>query len=235
MLRALELPGLIAANESAYVAAAAAFAADSAARAGWRSQLRSALDAGPLFVDSLAAGDAFGALLEAAYDELAALDRPAFRAEPEPLRCFSAENLAEGLEAGFAAQAAGDTATAAFESQLALRADPAHPRVRYLRAHALVGEGKVSRAVDYLMAALPHFVGDKEFWFFLAQTLRQNRQAPEAIQALESCLRLDGQQVEPLLMMIELAEGVGAPDIAREALQCLQAIAPDDHRVLAMS
>ncbi len=197
LLHSLGLPGLIAADEAAYIAIGTAMALDSAPRRVLRSRLKEALELAPQFLDTLAAADAFGAVLETAYDELTALGRAVFRAEPEPLRCFSAENLAEGLETGFAALAAGDTATTAFESHLALRADPAHPRVRYLRAHALVAEGKVHRATDYLMAALPHFVGDKEFWFFLAQTLRQNRQAPEAIQALESCLRLDGQQVEP--------------------------------------
>jgi predicted Zn-dependent protease len=108
-------------------------------------------------------------------------------------------------------------------------------RARHLRAQVLLVEGKHARAVDYLMAALPHYVGDKEFWFLLARALQLNRKVPQAIEALESCLRLDGNQVEPLLMMIDLAEGAGASDIAQETLKCLQQIAPHDHRVLAMS
>jgi predicted O-linked N-acetylglucosamine transferase (SPINDLY family) len=235
MLRALDLPGLIAADEAAYVETGAAMAANAAPRAVLRTRLKDALDTAPQFLDTLAAADAFGALLETAYDELAALDRAAFRAEREPLICFSADNLTEELEAGFAAQAAGDAGTAAFESTLALRADPANPRVRYLRAHVLLAEGKVQRATDYLLAALPHFITDKDFWFLLARTLQQNRQIPQAIEALESCLRLDGKQVEPLLMLVELAEAVGAPDVAADARQCLREIAPDDFRVLALN
>lgn len=235
LLGSLDLPGLIAADESAYIETGAAMALNVAARRELRTRLKEALEAGPQFLDTLASADAFSALLENAFDELTALGRAAFRAEREPLRCFSADNVAEELEAGFAAQATGDAATVAFESNLALRADPANPRARYLRAHALLAEGKVQRATDYLMAALPHYETDKEFWFLLARALRENGQVAEAIQALESCLRLDGKQVEPLLMVMELAEGIGDTDIAREALQCLQKIAPDDHRVLAMS
>lgn len=235
LLRSIALTELIAASETAYVETGVALAAAADRRAALRTRLKETLDLGPLFLDTLAAGDALGALLETAYDELAALDRRAFRAGREPLLCFSADNLTAELEAGFAAQAAGDTATAAFEANLALRADPANPRVRHLRAQVLLAEGKPARAVDYLMAALPHYVDDKEFWLLLAQSLRQNNQLPQAIEALDSCLRIDGKQVEPLLMLMELAEGVGAPDIAREALQCLQEIAPEDHRVLAMS
>jgi predicted O-linked N-acetylglucosamine transferase (SPINDLY family) len=235
MLYSIALPELIAGSESAYVETGVALALDAARREGLCARLKAALATGPWFFDTLAAGDALGVLLETAYDELAALDRPMFRAGHETLRCFSAENLAEGLDAGFAAQACGDTATAAFEANLALRSDPTNPRARHLRAQVLLVEGKHARAVDYLMAALPHYVGDKEFWFLLAWALQLNRKVPQAIEALESCLRLDGNQVEPLLMMIDLAEGAGASDIAQETLKCLQQIAPHDHRVLAMS
>jgi cytochrome c-type biogenesis protein CcmH/NrfG len=71
--------------------------------------------------------------------------------------------------------------------------------------------------------------------FTLAQALRADNQAPQAVQTLELCLRLDGKHVEALLMLFELAEQCGGGDPAREVLRCLQQVAPDDPRVLAMS
>lgn len=222
----LGLEELVADTACAYLAKATALAADAGARTALGQRLADALDGTPEFLDSLASADAFGALLETAYDELAALDRTAFRAERAGLRCFSAENLEEELDAGFAALANGDSAGAAFETNLALRADPAQPRTRYLKAQVLLAEGKTARAIDYLMAALPHFGNDGGFWFTLAKALRQNGQLPQAIEALEACLRVGGQQPEPLRLLVELAHRAGATELAEEAQQCLDALAP---------
>jgi cytochrome c-type biogenesis protein CcmH/NrfG len=65
--------------------------------------------------------------------------------------------------------------------------------------------------------------------------LRDNHQPAEAIQALETCLRMDSHNVEALFMLLELCEAIGATEMARDILQCLQQMAPTDPRVIAMS
>jgi tetratricopeptide (TPR) repeat protein len=107
--------------------------------------------------------------------------------------------------------------------------------VRHLHGLVLHAQGEHSRAVDYLVAAVQDSRADADMWFALAKALRANRQIPQAIQALETCIRLAPRQIEPLLVLLDLAEGAGATDIARDVLQCLQEVAPDDARVLAMS
>ncbi len=52
---------------------------------------------------------------------------------------------------------------------------------------------------------------------------------------METCIRLDHRYVEALLTILELAEQVGATEMARDVLESLKLVAPDDARVLAMS
>ena len=235
MLESLGLTELIADTEESLGLTATALARDAGARDALRTRLQTAIEGGPLFLDTLAASDGLGALLETAFDELAALGRSAFRAEREPVLCYSADDSEEAVTAGLAAHAAGNTSTAAFEANAALRAAPANPRARRLRAEILLSEGRVARATDYLLAALPHFANDSGFWFLLAQALRCNGQSPQALQALESCLRIDGRHVDAWLLLAELADSVGASDFALEARQTLREISPDDYRVMALT
>lgn len=218
-----------------YVREAVLLATDSHRRSELASRAKRVTTNSPTFLDALAASDAFGALVTTAYDELASLGRTQFRQINEPLRCFAVDSVSEKVEAGMAALANGDLDSAAFEAGLALRTDPSNEQVKKLQGRVHLAQGEYARAVDYLLAVVQNSSADHETWFALAQALRQNRQTPQALEALEVCMRLAPQEVEPLLMLLDLAEGVGATDMAREVLECLQKVAPDDARVLAMS
>lgn len=235
MLVTMDSAEWMASDQNHYVDLAIALARNAGQRAEVRSRLQAARVVEPVFLDTLAASDAMGALLLTAYDELVSLGREQFRLQREPLRCFGVESVIESVETGLAALARGDVDSAAFESALALRTEPANGQVRHLHGLVLHAQGNFSRAVDYLVAAVQDPSADAARWFSLAKALRANRQIPESIQALETCIRLDPKQVEALLFMLDLAEGAGATNIARDVLQCLQEVAPDDARVLAMS
>lgn len=210
-------------------------AADPARRREARSRVAAAIEAGPEFLDTLAASDAFGALIEAAFDELCSLGQAEFRRQSEPVRCFGVEDPGGTIAAGLAAHASGDLETAAMEAALALRSAPADPQARYLAGVVLHAQGVTSRAVDYLLGAVQGREPTAEMWHALARALRDNQQPAEAIQALETCLRLDSRNLEALFMLLELSEAVGATELARDVLQCLQQLAPNDPRVIAMS
>ena len=235
MLGGANVAELIAVDRADYVRLAVALAGDADRRSECRARVKAAVAATPAFLDTLAASDALGALLVTAYDELASLGRVQFRQQREPLRCFGLDAVDESIATGLAAHARGDIDTAAFESALALRTDPANHRVRRLHGLVLHAQGDFSRAVDYLVAAVQDSRAEPAVWVALAKALRANRQIPQAIEALETCIRLAPRDVEPLLFLLDLAEGIGATDIARDVLQCLQDVAPDDARVLAMS
>lgn len=214
---------------------AVGLAADSARRLGLRAQVAAAMDAGPEFMDTLASSEAFGALIEAAFDELCLLGHAEFRRQTDVVRCFGVDDPDETIASGFAAHARGDLEGAAMDAALALRSAPADVRVRHLHGIVLSAQGMTSRAVDYLLGAVQRPGATVQMWHDLARALRDNHQPAEAIQALETCLRLDSRNIEALFMLLELSEAVGATEMARDVLQCLQQLAPADPRVVAMS
>jgi cytochrome c-type biogenesis protein CcmH/NrfG len=121
------------------------------------------------------------------------------------------------------------------DAALALRSAPADGHVRHLCGVVLNAQGITSRAVDHLLGAVQRPGATVQMWQDLARALRDNHQPAEAIQALETCLRMDSHNVEALFMLLELCEAIGATEMARDILQCLQQMAPTDPRVIAMS
>jgi predicted O-linked N-acetylglucosamine transferase (SPINDLY family) len=236
ILRSIDLSELVADDPKHYTQLAMEIVVDTNRQANLRARIRAAVADRPEFLDAIAASDAFGALIETAFDELSALGRREFRAAREAVSCFCTDYLAEAVETGLAALERGDADSASVEANLALRTEPRSPQGRWLHGQVLLAQGNPSRAVDYLLAAVEQTAGkDARILFTLAQALRADNQAPQAVQTLELCLRLDGKHVEALLMLFELAEQCGGGDPAREVLRCLQQVAPDDPRVLAMS
>lgn len=235
MLESLGLADFVATDLDSYAQLALTIAVDTVRRKKIRERISVAMEATPAFMDTLAASDAFGALLESAFDELASLGRAEFRRQSESIRCFGVENPGESVDAGLAAHANGDIDTAAMEANLALRSAPGDTRVRYLQGLVLHAQANTSRAVDYLLAAVQGTEATATMWYSLALALRDNRQPGEAIQVLETCIRLDNRNVPALFTLLELAEAAGATEIARDVLECLKEVAPEDPRVLALS
>lgn len=203
LLRQLALPELIHTDEAAYLATAQRLGQDHSARAALRNRITLAMERNPRFLDSLAASETLGDLLETAFDRLVAAGLPAFRADPTPLR---AEN-----------------------------ATPLDVASRHAHGRELLRQGRAARAVDYLTAAVLQNEGDARLWFDLAGAFRQSRQFQSAIQALEASLRLDATQIEGWILLVELAEGGGLQDLAREALGVALEIAPADPRVMQLA
>jgi len=85
LLRQLGLEPLIATNEADYLGIARALASDPAVRESFKQKIVPAMERSPLFLDPLAASDAFGDILETAYDALAESGAEAFRAARTPL------------------------------------------------------------------------------------------------------------------------------------------------------
>lgn len=235
LLNSMGLSRWVASNFAEYVNLAAGVFTNRETLNELKTQLAAKVEAIPPFLDSLAASDAFGALIETAFDEVASLGRADFRQQTDLVRCFGLDDLTEAVEVGLVAHAQGDLDTAAAQAALALRSAPSDVRARQLYGIVLHAQGNLPRAIEYLMAAVQQSEATAATWYFLALALRDNGQTSEAIQALETCIRLDHRHVDALLAILELAERVGATDIARDVLESLQMVAPEDPRVLAMS
>jgi predicted O-linked N-acetylglucosamine transferase (SPINDLY family) len=220
LLRSLGLPDLIASDEAGYLALAGGLVRDAVRRQACVESIRARMERVPVFLDPLAASDAFGDLIETAYDELSLGGREAFRANREPLRASGAENPNPANE---------------IEARDVLRVDPSHSRARHVLGIALRAAGRTDRAVAYLLAAVQGEERNAALWLDLALALRANNQVMEAIQALEAGLRLDDTLLEGWVMLAELAQAVGATDLAREAGGVAHKLAPSDPRTLQLA
>jgi glycosyltransferase involved in cell wall biosynthesis len=85
LLRSLGLDQLIAAGETDYLSLATRLAGDRAGRGALRDRITAAMADHPVFLNAAAASDAFGSLLETAYDEILAVGRNEFRRRRAPV------------------------------------------------------------------------------------------------------------------------------------------------------
>ena len=223
LVRQLGFPELVASGPAEYQAIAARLATDPDHRRLYSRRIREQMERTPLFLDPLGASEVFGDVLEAAYDELAAVGRPAFRANRTPI-CAAA-----AAPAGTAPINAADSMALA---RAVLRKSPADPAARHVLGRALLDAGRPERAVTYLLAALQGEETKADLWLDVARALRANGQLNEALQALEAGLKVDQMQVEGWVMFAEVAHELGSADIAREAAGVVRQLAPDDTRVI---
>jgi protein O-GlcNAc transferase len=225
LIRQLDLPDLIATNGNDYQAIALKVATDPVHREACRNRIREKMENSPLFLDPLAASEAFGDVIEKAYDELVAVGPVAFRASREPLLA------AAGASAEFSDSRLGlDDVGAAREK---LRSAPADPVARHVIGRSLLNAGHTKRAVTYLLAALQGEEKNAGLWLDVARALKADGQLGEALQALEAGLKIDQTLLEGWVLFAELAHTLGSAEIAREAAGVARQLAPEDDRVLA--
>ena len=228
ILRRADLGSLVASTVESYVRAVAEWGADAALRDALRAKVRQAAVVLPA-CDTLAAGDAFGDLLESAFDELTQLGRSAFRTRKSPVRISGGD--ATRLPAAEDAIRQGDHFVALAEARTVLRAAPHDLRARAALGRAYLGLDQHARAVDYLLAVVESGQADAACWFDLATALHRSNRNEQAVQALEIALRLDPAHQDAWVMLADLAERCGMTDLARDAVGVLATLAPDHPRL----
>ena len=154
LLRNLGLDELIAADATAYHDLCVRLAGDPAARAALRARITAAMERQPLFLDTLAASDAFGALIEQAYDELTARGREAFRRDNRPIVGPDVFSTEFRQARGRALLAAGEAGRATDYFLNAVQQDDGNPSLWRDLADALRRSGRISEAVQALQTCL---------------------------------------------------------------------------------
>lgn len=230
LLRSLGLDELIACDEAGYLALATHLARDVETRAAFKARIADAMGRAPAFLDPLAASDAFGALLETAYDELVAVGREEFRRRRAPVTVAVPAAAMARVNEGVARFDAGDLAGAADCAREVLGADPIHAAARHLLGAVLLNTGRAPRAVDYLLGAVQHSGENAPLWHDLAVALCESGRPDQALQALETSLRLAPERLEGWLLFGELALGAGNADLLGQALGVAAQLAPGDTR-----
>jgi protein O-GlcNAc transferase len=180
--------------------------------------------------DSLAASDRFAAAIETAYDEACTAGLEAFRTSRTAIVTTSATTIEVSIQAAQNALEQGDSYSSSHETLQGLRIDPLNTTVRALRGRALLLEGRSAPAVSYLLAVVQQEPENAAHWFTLASALRADGKVADALQALETSLRINHLNPEGWMMMIEVADAAGAYEIAKDAFEALKLIAPDHPR-----
>lgn len=154
LLRTLGLGELIAANADSYHATCVRLAMDATAREALRTRITAAMEQQPLFLDPLAASDGFGAVLEQAYDELAAVGREAFRRGTTALVGPDVASTLHRLARGREQLAAGHAARASDYFLQAIQSDSRNATLWCELADALQRSRRMDEAVQALQTCL---------------------------------------------------------------------------------
>ncbi|MCU0793103.1 MAG: glycosyltransferase [Opitutaceae bacterium] len=172
LLRSLGLTCCIATDAESYHALAVRLASNPAARAALADHIRSSMALTPIFLDSLAASDAFGALIETAYDEIASIGHRAFRETPAPLRARvpAALTILDRRAEAARLLASGRSGRACELLLAALQQAPEADASLWLEvARALRADSRHNEALQALEAALRFDEHLVEGWALLAE------------------------------------------------------------------
>ncbi len=231
LLRSLGLDEFIATDEAGYLALATRLAIDPLTREAAKARIVDAMGRAPVFLDPLAASDAFGALLETAYDELLAVGRAEFRRRRTPIVAAAPGEPITMVNDGVARFGRGDFAGAAECARRVLGVAPANPAARHLLGAVLLNSGRAPRAVDYFLGAVQHAGENAPLWYDLAVALCESGRHEPALQALETSLRMAPDRLEGWLLFAELALSAGNHDLLAHALGVASDLAPGDARI----
>jgi glycosyltransferase involved in cell wall biosynthesis len=169
LLRALDLGDLAVGNAAAYHALAVGLATDPARRADLRGRIVEAMERAPVFLDTLAASDAFGALLEQAHDELLRVGREAFRRDRTPIMAADVATAAYRRARAEALLAEGRPEAALVYFLGAIDLAEPDAALWHGAATALLAAGRREEAVQALEACLRIDARSTAGWLLLAE------------------------------------------------------------------
>lgn len=231
LLRVLKLEEYVASDEASYLRLCIEVAKNPERLKALRSRVREAMAYPPVFVDALAASEGFGALLKIAFDTLVEQGPEQFRRDRSPLRAPRFADASGELRSAIALIENGSIFEASDKISAVLAATPTSSAARRAFARALCARGRPRRAVDYLLAVIEQKDADASAWLELSRALLSDDRRPQALEALETCLRLDQSFVEGWLFMGQLARESANYDLLQEIIDVLRKLAPDDPRV----
>jgi protein O-GlcNAc transferase len=230
LLRSLGLAEFVATDAESYHAICTGLAGNAPRRSELRSTIADLMDRKPIFMDTLAASDAFGELLNLAYDELVQTGSLAFRQSKAVITATNDMTIESVATTVNYLLELGMTDEAARQAQNLLGFDPVSVVGRHLMGKVLLAQGRVTRAMDYLLAAVHSGTAAAVVWRDLATALRRSGNRTGASQALEAALRLDVNDVESWFMLADCALECGQHEILVETSQIIMRLAPDDPR-----
>ncbi len=231
LLRALDLDDCVFQNADEALTRAAALAADESARAALVTRLRTAMNGTPAFLDSLAASDAFAALVMHAYETLSEAGPQGFRANREILTAGLDEDNDTALATAASLLEAGLPDDAIAQASRVLGVLPQSETARLIMARASAALQRHDRAALYLLGVVQSGEAGAAIWRELATAFAQSGNPADAITALETAIRLNTTDLDSWLMLGELARDANHTELLGQIVEVLNQVAAHDPRV----
>ena len=184
--------------------------------------------------DSFVRSEAFGRILEKAFDAIVA-SRREFENNHSPITAIAdatpealAEEVRTFTELGSGADAEG-------RARAWLVMEPCSASARGALARALAMRGQNAEASAAWLSVVELTPTDAAAWHELADaSLKAGRRA-DGVQALETAIRIDPKRVDSWVLLGTLAQQSGDAAMLQDVLQILKELAPDDPRVGALA
>ncbi|MBP7141097.1 MAG: tetratricopeptide repeat protein [Opitutaceae bacterium] len=206
LLRQIGLEELIATSEESYRDIAVRLSQDPGSRLTLRNAISQSIERVPPFLDPLAASDAFGALIETAFDQMAELGAAAFRADRTPL--VAAERMPLDAQSrhrhGLALFASGRHPRAAAYLASAVQQDEGNAELWYDIARVYRAAGAPQSSIHALETSLRLDPSRVDSWLLLFELAEAAGSAELAREALGCALEIAPSD----LRVIQLASRV---------------------------
>jgi predicted O-linked N-acetylglucosamine transferase (SPINDLY family) len=200
-------------------------------RAQVRDSLAEALGKGMAIHDSLAASDAFGGLVEAAFDEICESGTEEFKSKREPFAAQAGCEANTSLKDIERMVASGLDREALAHLEKLLACQPLRLDLRRLAGQVLARSGMHKRSIAYQKAALRKTPRDAGGWFDLSRSLFRDDKVAEACRMLHQSIKLDPSQPEAWFFLGEVTINAKDEQGARSIIDVLRKLAPSDERL----
>jgi protein O-GlcNAc transferase len=196
-----------------------------------KGSLAAALGDGMAIHDSLAASDAFGGMVEAAFDEVCQAGTHEFKSKREPFAVQAGNEANTSLKDIEKMVDSGLDSEALAHLENLLSGQPLRLDLRRLMGQVLARGGMHRRAIAYQKAALKKTPRDAAAWCDLSRSLFRVDKVAEACRMLRQSIQLDPSQPSAWFFLGEVTINAKDEQGARSIIEVLRKLAPSDERL----
>jgi len=230
-LHTLGMEGFAANDEEAYIRTAKDLCMEPVRLNAAKESVRRATESRDVEFDPVAQGEAFGTLVTIAYDEIALVGKSQFRADPSVIAAPSGDDAANLLSEAAALLESGRHHESGLILAKLLAGQPRNSQARELNWRRLSAQGRSAHAVDSVKSTVERAPQRPDLWLLLSEIYRGLGKRQEALQALETSLRLNTNSMEAWLSLISMADDSGDMNCIQDAIGAMDKLFPGHPRV----
>ena len=230
ILRLLGVESLSTATSETCVETALRLAQDKPWRESLLATATAALPGTLALHDAFVQSEAFGQLIERAFDECM-VSRQEFAHAGTPIEPASIIDANAVQDEAIFFMELGANRDAAQRARALMINNPASTESRKLLATAYAAQQRYTEAADLRLSVVNLEPDAAINWHEFALSARQSDRHAEACDALQTALRIEPGRVDSWLLLAQISKSVGHEDMYQEVLSVLKQLAPDHPEV----